>query len=232
MRISRGWAAVVLIAALAMGGCSADGSEPSGAEGPGPDDGSSATEPSPAPTPTRFTAEQLGAALPQGRKQLHGIAHVAFECRDLTKPCNGFRGWAVVDARSDPEALDLVVTIRQKHDQANERLRRRQCPDGEFHRPLRWQDDEHTRYTPGERAQARRIPLTIGEWSGFVCQKTGVLLWPRGETSERHTWQTAYLTNGLHDLTTAGRTLAMTKALAREYLARLSVGAGLTGTSG
>jgi len=65
-----------------------------------------------------------------------------------------------------------------------------------------------------------------------VCQKTGVLLGPQGETSGWHTWQTAYLTNGRHDLTTAGRTLPMTKARAREYLARLSVGAGLAGSSG
>lgn len=221
---------VVLIAALTAGGCSddADGSaDPSRSSPTAGDASSRAAPPSAAPTPTRYTDRQLGAALPEGRTQLHGITEIAVECRDLAEPCNGARGWGLVDARSDPSSRDLVVSINRTHRPSVQRAQERRCPDGPVHIPLEWTDRAHTSYRPGERAEARRLPLTIGEWSGFVCQKTGVLLWPEGETSERHTWQEAYLTNGVHDLATSGRTLPLTKALVREYLARLTVGAGL-----
>jgi hypothetical protein len=228
VRISRGWVAVVLIATLTASGCSDGADDPVGGSSGKP---AEAAAPSPEPTPTRYTDEQLGAALPRGRQQLHGIAKVAVACRDLTKPCNGTRGWGIVDAKSDPAHLDLVVSINHQH-RGSLRQQRRRCPDGPVDKPVHWLNPEHTSYRPGERAEARFLPLTIGEWRGGICQKTGVILWPHGETSARHTWQEAYLTNGLHDLTTAGRTLRLTETLAREYLARLTVSAGLTTGTG
>ncbi|CAI9401606.1 hypothetical protein [Nocardioides sp. T2.26MG-1] len=230
MRITRGWAAVVLIAALTAGGCS-DGGGATTAD-PGRStvegDGSAAAgTPSQDPTPTRYTDRQLGAALPRGRQQLHGVTEVATECRDLTKPCSGIRGWGLVDANADPASIRLLVSVLRTHDPSTQAEQRRQCPDGHFDQPLKW-NRAHTSYTIGERGQGRSWPFSIGEWHGFVCQKTGVQLYTNGP-SKRHTWQMALLTNGVHDLTTSALTLGETKALAREYLARLTVGAGLTG---
>ena len=222
---------MVLVAALATAGCSGagDASPPTSGHAPGVGESSSGSPaPSQEPRPHRYTDRQLAAALPQGRHELHGVTRIADECRDLAKACHGIRGWGLVDANSDPESIELVVSVRRTNDPAIMREQQRRCPNGPIDHPLRWQDEAHTSYVPGERGDARRMPLTVGEWHGFVCQKTGVLVWDEGRTSDRFTWQSALLTNGVHFLSTSGRTMAMTKALAREYVDRLSV-AGLVG---
>jgi hypothetical protein len=214
---------------MTLGGCSGgddEGGTTTGSPDREPYATTSATS-DPAAEPTRYADEQLVAALPSGRAQLHGVTDIRQECRDLSEPCNGVRGWAMVSAGSDPTDVELMVSVTRTYDPATIREAEAACPDGPYRQPLKWTNREHTEYTPGERVRARRIPLALGEWEGFVCQKTGVRLWPDGETSDRGTWQVAYLTNEVHFMTTVGDTVELTEALAREYVERLSVGAAV-----
>jgi hypothetical protein len=218
----------VLAAAVALTGCSGGGSG-GGSEDEQSADPSLTASPSESPTktkkpepkPTRYSDKELVQALPQGVKEMHGITDVSDECRNLSVPCHGTKGTGLVDARSDPDQVDLLVVVNRNHDEAVQRKHRQECRPGTFDRQVEWLDDDHTSYVPGERGRARQSSFKAGEWEGFLCEKQGVLLYPDGHASDHHRWQYAYLSNGLHDLTTAARTPKMTKALAREYAERL-----------
>jgi hypothetical protein len=215
---------VAVAALVALTGCTGDGSDedPSSDASvvPSPSESPEKTK-KPEPEPTRYTDKQLAQALPQGRKEMHGITDVSDQCRNLAVACHGTKGTGLVDARADPDQVDLLVVINRDHDEAVQRKHRQECQPGKFDRKVQWLDDDHTSYVPGERGRARQSDVKAGEWEGFLCEKRGVLLYPDGHASDHHRWQYAYLSNGVHDLTTAARTPKMTKALAREYADRL-----------
>lgn len=178
----------------------------------------------PTPEPTAYDDRQLTAALPSTRAELR--VPVREKCLDLAKACSsaGAPGVAFVEGGGDggPGEFDVAVHLFRTWDADAWADRVGDCPQGKYERPLKSTPEYgEGSYNPGERGTSRRTNWTVGNWSGFVCQKNLVYLLPKNETSERHRSTYAFLHNGHHLLRVDARTPAETRRLASEYLDRL-----------
>jgi hypothetical protein len=203
--------AAMLIACLALtAGC--------GSESP------SAPKPTETHAPKSYTDEQLVTALPRSVTQFHGVKPRS-ACRDLAKPCASTeeKGWGFADATDDPQTVELSVQIWRAWKPSRWKDFVNSCPDGKYEKPLvKREEIAKGAYSPGERGTARRTAWAVAGWTGFVCEKDVVFLWPEGKHSERTHVEFAFLNNGHHMLKTDGRTLAEVKLVATEYLDRLA----------
>lgn len=193
----------------------ADGSNASGSQSPSGE---------PTPEPTAYDDQQLTAALPRTAAQLR--APVTGKCLDLAKACSaaGAPGVAFVQGGDGggPGGFDVAVHVFRGWDADAWTGHVEDCPQGKFEQPLKYTPEYgEGSYNPGERGTSRRTDWTVGSWTGFVCDKTLVYLWPKNETSERQHSVYAFLHNGHHLLRVDARTPAETRRLASEYLDRL-----------
>ena len=228
----RGLTTVAATCLVLVAGCSTDDGSPSAdassTAGSSPGGSAPTSTADAGPSATAYTDRQLATALPTTRSELHGVT-VTDRCRTLTTGCppDGPPGWAfVTGSNSGPGSVDLAVSVKGRWDAAVWRTAMQSCPRGAYLEPLRSTPEAgEGAYQPGEKGRSERRPWTVSTWTGFTCRKEFVFLWPGGEHSEPTVSTSAHLNNGQHLLRVEGRTLAETKALAMEYLARLNEGA-------
>jgi len=184
---------------------------------PEPEPGADATQ-SPAasatPTARTFNDRQLAAALPRSSAELRGLP-VDAACRDLSTACPQASDPGIGYVRSGRTAV--LVFRDWSADAWTEHLGG--CPQGRYEQPLEFTGKNS--YTPGERGTSRRSDWTLGTWTGFVCEKTLVYLWPKNEHSDRTHSVYSFMNNGHHLLRVDGRSAAEARALVSGYLQRL-----------